>query len=313
MAHTTRTKHRKQSDRPARRAAKDGRRLLRRESPTTVAVLTDLADFAAMRGYRSFIFDDYPTYLRQIESLLRSLTSRGIHVRIGPFDPAEYAEYCVDTGREPDSSGSRTRYAADITTTGPTVPYTGQPLELLITELEYEAGRQAAWERASGILAGAGECAGCGDDLARMSFDRASQALMRLFEAAGPGHHHLVCSVPADGTTLLAAMHARCDEQGMVHLVEAEALVCCTVLAAGIAEDSGGGVVLRSGTGAGQPPKDRPDEVRGWTLSDGWLHPLTEAEVFNAYCTDAESGDPVPPEPGVVHRPGFVLPPPEDG
>ncbi|MYX39193.1 MULTISPECIES: hypothetical protein [Streptomycetaceae] len=309
MAHT---KHRKQSTRPTRGAARSGRRTLRRESPTTVALLTDPADFAAMRGYRSFTFDDHATYLRQIEGLLRSLASRGVHVRVGPFDPDEYADYCAGTGHDPDSSRSRTRYAADVTTTGPTVPYTGQPLALLVTELEYETGRQATWERASGILADAGDCSGCGDDLARTSFDRASQALMRLLEAAGPGHHHLVCSVPAEGTTLLAAMHARCDEQGMVHLAEAEALVCCTVLAAGFAEDSPGGLVLRSGAGAGAPPPDRPDEVRGWTLRDGWLQPLTEAQVFNAYCTDAESGDPVPPEPGVVHRPGFVLPPPED-
>ncbi|MEU1537895.1 hypothetical protein ABZ461_07155 [Actinacidiphila glaucinigra] len=309
MAHT---KHRKQRTRPTRGAARSGRRTLRRESPTTVALLTDPADFAAMRGYRSFTFDDHATYLRQIEGLLRSLASRGVHVRVGPFDPHEYAEYCAGTGHDPDSSRSRTRYAADVTTTGPTVPYTGQPLALLVTELEYETGRQATWERASGILADAGDCSGCGDDLARTSFDRASQALMRLLEAAGPGHHHLVCSVPAEGTTLLAAMHARCDEQGMVHLAEAEALVCCTVLAAGFAEDSPGGLVLRSGAGAGAPPPDHPDEVRGWTLRDGWLQPLTEAQVFNAYCTDAESGDPVPPEPGVVHRPGFVLPPPED-
>src|SRR5262245_26783089 len=113
MAHT---KHRKQSTRPARRAARSGRRTLRRESPTTVAVLTDPADFAAMRGYRSFTFDDHPGYLRQVEGLLRSLSSRGVHVRVGPFDPAEYAEYCADTGHEPDSSRSRTRYAADVTT-----------------------------------------------------------------------------------------------------------------------------------------------------------------------------------------------------
>lgn len=310
MAHT---KHRKHTTRAARRTTKTGRHTLRREAPTTVAVVTDPAGFAAMRGYRSFSFDDHPTYLRQIEGLLRSLTARGIHVRVGPFDPAEYAEYCADTGHDPDSSRSRTRYAADVTTAGPTVAYTGQPLELLVTELAHEAGRQATWERASGILAGAGDCAGCGDDLARTSFDRASEALMRLLEAAGAGHHHLVCSVSAEDGTLLAAMHARRDEKGMIHLAESEALVCCTVLAAGIAKDSPGGVVLRSGTGTGQPSPDRPDEVRGWTLRDGWLRPLTEAQVFNAYCTDAESGDPVPPEPGVVHRPGFDLPPPEDG
>jgi hypothetical protein len=110
-----------------------------------------------------------------------------------------------------------------------------------------------------------------------------------------------------EDTALLAALHARCDDQGNVHLAEAEAMVCCTVLAAGMATDNAGGVVLRTTT------PDGGEEVRGWSLRDGWLHPLTEAEVFNAYCTDAESGEPVPPEPGVTYRPGTPLtPPPTD-
>jgi hypothetical protein len=92
----------------------------------------------------------------------------------------------------------------------------------------------------------------------------------------------------------------------MVDLEEAEALIFCTVLAVGIATDSSGGVVMRTSTGSDT------DQVRGWSLHNSWLHPLTEAEVFNAYCTDAETGEPVPPEPGVVHRPGTPLPPPTD-
>ncbi|MFJ5217397.1 hypothetical protein ACIP98_22065 [Streptomyces sp. NPDC088354] len=302
-------------NRTARRTGRTGRRALRREAPTTVALLTAAADFDVMRGYRSFRFHDHTDYLRRTEGLLRSLTSRGIHVRVGAFDPEEYARYCADTGNDPDTSRARARYAADLTASGPTVPYTGQALEHLVTQIEYETTRQATWELAGDILARAGDCACCGDDLARTSFDRASQALTRLLDAAGPGSHHVVCSVPTEDTTLLAAMHARCDDHGMVHLAEAEALVCCTVLAAGLATDSPGGLVVRStapSSGRGGPGAGPPDEVRGWTLRDGWLSPLSEAEVFNAYCTDAETGEPVPPEPGVVHRPGFPLPPPED-
>ncbi|MFJ4851722.1 MULTISPECIES: hypothetical protein [unclassified Streptomyces] len=310
--------HTKNRAKNARRTVRTGRRALRREAPTTVALLTGAADLAAMRGYRSFRFHDHAEYLRRMEGLLRTLTSRGIHVRVGVFDPGEYARYCADTGADPDTSRTRARYAADVTASGPTVPYAGQALEHLVTQIEYETTRQATWELAGDILARAGDCACCGDDLARTSFDRASHALTRLLETAGPGSHHVVCSVPTEDTTLLAAMHARCDEHGMVHLAEAEALVCCTVLAAGLATDSPGGLVVRStalspgSPGRGGPGDGPPDEVRGWTLRDGWLRPLSEAEVFNAYCTDAETGEPVPPEPGVVHRPGFPLPPPED-
>jgi hypothetical protein len=306
MAHTKHAKrnnHTKQSksNRPGGRGrppAHGTRRALRREVPSTVAILTDQRDFS------SFTFDDHTHYLRQMQGLLRSLSAQGIHISVGLFDPDEYADYCTDTAQNPDTPATRTRYTAEVAAGGPTVPYAGQPLEHLITQLEYEADRQATWEYASDVLARSGACSDCGQDIARSSFDRASHALMRLIEAAGPGGHHLVCSVPVDDAPLLAALHARVDDQGNVHLAEAEALVCCTVLAAGLATDSRGGVVLRTTS------PDGSDEVRGWTLHAGWLQPLTEAEVFNAYCTDAETGDPVPPEPGVIYRPGTPLPPP---
>ncbi len=41
------------------------------------------------------------------------------------------------------------------------------------------------------------------------------------------------------------------------------------------------------------------DRVYGWRLRGEDLDPLTAAEVFDAYCTDAESGDLVAPESGV--------------
>jgi hypothetical protein len=95
-------------------------------------------------------------------------------------------------------------------------------------------------------------------------------------------------------------------------VVESDALTCVTVLAAGFATSASGGVVLRTlppdgsaGTGTG-----RAETVRGWAIAHGWLAPLTAAEVFDAYCTDARTGEPVPPEPGVSHLPGHPLPPP---
>lgn len=315
MAHTRNRKHTKDRrprghGRPPAHAAAT-RRALRREVPSTVALLADPRDLATMRDYRSFTaFADHPEYLRAMEGLLRSLTARGVRTSVGLFDPDDYADYCADTAQDPDTPATRTRYTAEVTAGGPTVPYVGQPLHHLITQLEHEADRRATWEHATDLLAHAGACSDCGQDIARSSFDRASHALMRLLEAVGPGSHHLVCSVPADGTTLLAALHARVDTRGDIHLPEAEALVCCTVLAAGLATAATGGVVLRTTTSDTPETPDGGDQVRGWTLRDGWLHPLTEAQVFNAYCTDPETGEPVPPEPGVVYLPGTPLPPP---
>jgi hypothetical protein len=41
--------------------------------------------------------------------------------------------------------------------------------------------------------------------------------------------------------------------------------------------------------------------VRGWTVADRSLLPLDEARMFDAHCTDSASGEPVPPERGVVY------------
>ncbi|GAA0491252.1 hypothetical protein ABZ951_31660 [Streptomyces sp. NPDC046215] len=285
------------------------RRTLRREVPGTVAVLADERDFAAMRRYRTFTFDDHAAYLRQVEGLLRARAAQGRHTSVTLFDPEGYEEFCSASHINPDAPASRTRYTAEIAAAGTKVTYEGQPLARLLPRLIEEVEQQATWECATGLLTGGGNCASCGEDIARAAFARATRALRRLIEAVGPGTHHLVCSVPADGTTpLVAVLHTDNSGDGLLHLGETAALVFCTVLAAGIATDRPGGVVLRS-TVPGQR-----DAVRGWTLRDGWLRPLTEAEVFAAYCTDAHTGEPVPPEPGVDYRAGLPLaePGPDD-
>jgi hypothetical protein len=279
---------------------------LRSEVPSTVGLVSDAEDFAAMRAYRSFVFDDHPRYLQRMETLLRELAAEGIHVTVGAFRPRVYAEYCEATGQDPDTALARTRYTAEVTACGPTVPYVGQPLDHLVQQLGCETDRRTVMERATDLLVQAGDCADCGREIAQEGFGRASQALMKLIRSAGPGRHHLVCSVPAAHAPLLAALHTDQDGDGRVHLAENDALVFCTVLAVGIVTETPGGVVLRSETAGG------PDQVSGWSLRDGWLQPLSEGEVFNAYCTDAESGEPVPPEPGVEYRAGTPLTPPEE-
>lgn len=282
------------------RSAASARRALRREVPSTVALLADREDFHAMRSYSTFSFDDHAGYLRQAQGMLRSLAARGTYVSVVRFDPARYVAYCADTGQDPDSADTRTRYVAEVAATGATVPYRGQPLDHLVGQLASAVDRHATWQRATEVLTRSGD--------AEAAFDRASLAFMRLLESVGSGSHHIVCSVPLDHTPLVAVLHAERDDDGTVHLAETDALVLCTLLAAAMVTGSPGGVVLRTGTGT----PAAPDRVRGWRLRDGWPQPLTEAEVFDAYCTDAETGDPVPPEPGVTYCPGTVIPPPEE-
>ncbi|WP_055612299.1 hypothetical protein [Streptomyces phaeochromogenes] len=270
------------------------RRVLRREIAGTIGLLTDEQDFTAMRRrYRTFTFDSHASYLQQVEALLRTLASQGGHTTVALFDPEEYAEFCAEHGLEPDTPSSRTRFTAELAATGATVPYEGQPLDHLVPNLIDEAVRQATWEYATTLLSRIGTCASCGEDIGRVAFVRASDLLVRILDASGPGERHLVCSVSTEPETLVAVLRADDDQYGTPHLDEAEALEFTTVLALGIATQSPGGLVMRAGT------PDSTDRVYGWRLRGEGLEPLTAGEVFDAYCTDVESGDLVSPESGV--------------
>jgi hypothetical protein len=293
--------HSKQTERSRRRTGPSMRRALRREAPSTVGLLVDPDDFAAMRHYRSFTFEDHALYLQQVEGLLRTLAAQGTHTTVALFDPEDYAEFCAETGLEPDERTSRSRFVAEVASAGATVAYTGQPIDTLIPLLVSQAVRRATWEYATMLLAGLGDCADCGQDIGRAAFDRASHLLMRLLDTAGPGTHHMVCSTPLENEQLLAVLHTARDTDGPARLASSEGAEFATVLAVGVALETQGGVVLRT------TAPDAPDRVHGWRLNRGSLLPLTAGEVFSAYCTDADTGEPVSPESGVEYCAGFDL------
>lgn len=269
------------------------RRVLRREIAGTIGLLTDEHDFRAMRRYRSFAFDDHTTYLQQVEAVLKTRAAQGSHTTLALFDPEDYAAYCADTGLDPEAAASRTRFTAELAATGATIPYDGEPLATLVPALVDEAVRQATWEYATTLLSRLGPCPTCGEDIGRAAFTRASDLLARILDAAPPGDRHLVASVSGPPDTLLSVLHADQDGHGATRLDEAEALEFTSVLALGLATRSPGGLVMRTSSPAAA------DRVCGWRLRAGGLEPLTAAEVFDAYCTDAESGDLISPESGV--------------
>lgn len=269
------------------------RRVLRREIAGTIGLLTDEHDFRAMRRYRSFTFDDHKIYLEQVEALLRTRASQGSHTTIALFDPQEYAEFCAATGLDPDIPSSRTRFTAELATTGPAVFYEGQPLADLVPALVDEAVRQATWEYAATLLARLGACATCGEDIGRAAFTRASSLLVRILDTAQPGSRHLVCSVTGTPETLVSVLHADEDADSATHLDEAEVLEFTTVLALGLATQGPGGLVMRTSA------PGTSDRIYGWRMRGFGLEPLTAGEVFDAYCTDVESGDLIAPESGV--------------
>ncbi|WP_202917925.1 hypothetical protein [Streptomyces taklimakanensis] len=280
------------------------RRALRREAPSTVAVVADPAGFAAMRGHTTFPFEDHHTYLRRTEGLLRSLTAQGVHTRVGLFDPAAYARFCTRERIEPDTPDSRARYVAELVATGATVHYRGQPLGRILPLLLDAREHRDTRERATEPPTAPGPRPDCGGDAARGALDEATGITAGLLDGAGPGTHHLVCSVtsPTGGTgPLVAVLRVHDTPRVPFRTDTTQALVFHTVLAAGLTAGRPAAVVMRT-------TRDGHEEVRGWSLADGRIHPLTEAEVFSAYCTDAETGEPIPPEPGLTYRAGFPLP-----
>ncbi|MGW5457796.1 hypothetical protein [Streptomyces sp. NPDC003996] len=273
------------------------RRVLRREIAGTIGLLTDEHDFRAMRRYRSFTFDDHATYLKQVETVLKARAAQGTHTTLALFDPEDYAAYCAETGLDPEAPTSRTRFTAELASTGPTIPYDGRPLATLVPALVDEAVRQATWEYATTLLSRLGPCPTCGEDIGRAAFTRASDLLARILDTAPPGDRHLVCSVSGPPDTLVSVLNGDQDSDGAIRLDEAEVLEFTSVLALGLATRSPGGLVLRASA------PDTADRVYGWRLRSGVLEPLTAAEVFDAYCTDVESGDLISPEPGVDYCP----------
>ncbi len=285
-------------------------RTLRREVPSIVAVLADESHFARMRAYGSFAFDDHAVYLRQLEGLLRALTAQQIHARVALFDSVDYELFCQEERLDPDTPESRARYVAQLATAGTTLPYQGQGIGQLLPQLRDAHACRVTWQTGAEVLARAGACARCGADIGKAAFDRAARAVTLLLEEAGDGNHHLVASVAVPGAPLVTALDVRGTSQGRLHAHESAALALTTALAAGFATAAAGGLVLRTdGEGSGQ------DVVRGWSLAPRrcWLRPLSASEVFSAYCTDPVTREPVAPEPGVDHAPGFDLPHPGGG
>ncbi|MEU6355687.1 hypothetical protein ABZ896_41285 [Streptomyces sp. NPDC047072] len=261
------------------------RRLLRREIVGTIGLLADQQDFAAMRCYSTFPFDDHESYLREMESLLRTRAATGGYTAVALFEPQEFTEFCTDLGLEPDAQASRTRYTAELATTGPALPYEGQALSELIPVLIDEAVHKATWEFATAALAGMGPCAVCGEDIGRAAYARATSLLARILDTAGPGHHYLACSVLARPETLAAGLHADVKPEGKPRVDESEVLEFVTVLALSIATHSAGGIVIRTSA------PSATDRVYGWRMTGDRLQPLTAGEVFDAYRSDIRSGD----------------------
>ncbi|MDI5969869.1 hypothetical protein POF50_011065 [Streptomyces sp. SL13] len=278
-------------------------RRARKDIGHVVALLTTPEDFGIMRQqFRSFRYTDYDAYLNQMQYLLDSLAETS-SAYVTVFDPAAFADFCAREELEPDSPSSRSRYAAGAAVQEVRLPYEGDEVSDLMDDLMEAVDKRQSLEKAMRIIG----TSSLGGMPPYEFLDRARTAVGELLRGLGTGTHHLVCSVAHEAERLVAVLHVACTDEGVTRVPEDDRLPFTVHVAAGLRSGGVAGIVAR--TSATQ--NEANEVVRGWTISEGWVRPLTEAQVFAAYCTDADTGEPIPPEHRVEYAAGFPVAGPE--
>jgi hypothetical protein len=123
--------------------------------------------------------------------------------------------------------------------------------------------------------------------------ERAADLLMGIFNAVGDGQHLLTASAhtPDGPMSAMAHIKNRCHETE-IDVEEANRLLRVLTVTAG---QGFGGLVVRTRTG------EATSRVIAWHLSDGAAAPVSRGALFDAYCTDPATGEPIPPEPGMEY------------
>lgn len=123
--------------------------------------------------------------------------------------------------------------------------------------------------------------------------ERAADLLMGIFDAVGDGQHLLTASAytPDGPMTSMAHIENRANETE-IDVDDANRLLLVLAMTAG---QGVGGLVVRTRTG------EATSRVMGWHLSDVAAAPVSRGALFDAYCTDPATGEPIPPEPGMEY------------
>ncbi|GGX93825.1 hypothetical protein [Streptomyces fructofermentans] len=134
-------------------------------------------------------------------------------------------------------------------------------------------------------------------------FETAAQAFGALLDALGPGHHHLLCSAYTPlGSFASASTTIECTpDQDHVDADYEGWLMFCHLLAQTSIAFRGATIFTRTYT------TTSTSVLRGWSVTNGWPHPMTANDVYTAYCIDPATGEPTPPEPDTDYQAGTPL------
>ena len=271
--------------------------------PVALALAADAADFACLSRYGLFGRATFEAYLRRTGTQLRALLGQGLEVHLRLLEPADFEDFCEAFGFAPADRQARVAYAADPDLVGRPFLYAGERLgDLLPALVENHRVRVRLSIACTALLSALEGDVRPGERLAAV-FRYAAEVYVTVLLGAGDGSHLLTLRShgPEDGEELTAAVEVR-TERGVVTAAAGEQAVeaFCVTLAAGVAADGAGEMLLESHPGGRPTPL-----VRGWTLADGRLRPMTVAEVFAALAADDARGAGLPD--GASARPGFAL------
>ncbi|MCZ0983842.1 hypothetical protein O1L60_44575 [Streptomyces diastatochromogenes] len=149
------------------------------------------------------------------------------------------------------------------------------------------------------VLNSAGTCACCSESVGWTALAVADHILAALTDALTGDRHHIVCTFE-DGDDVLAAPLHLARVCGALAASAEDTVRFLLTLAAGVCQGRSGLTVRSSKVGA-------VDEVRAWSLGHGAITPLNRAQTFAAYCTDAATGEPIPPQPDTEYCDAFPL------
>ncbi|MFI6443932.1 hypothetical protein [Kitasatospora sp. NPDC050543] len=270
--------------------------------PVALALAADHRDFACLSRYGLFGAVSFEGYLRRTERQLRALCAQGLEVHLRILEPADFEDFCEESGLEPGDPAARVAYAADPDLAGEPFVYAGERLgELLPVLVEDHRARVRISIGCSALLTALERGRRPETRLAAV-LQYVARLYLALAAGAGEGCHLLTLRSygPEDGEQLTAAVEV-CVEGGRLFAGGRDAEAFCVTLAAGVAARGSGVMLLHSLTVPGRPP-----QVRGWGLAQGRPTQLAVPEVLAALADDAALGLGGPAE--VEARTGFPLP-----
>lgn len=249
---------------------------------------------------------DHGTYQQYTEGITRAYYEalESYNVSLVILTPDDVEEYAQDLGCDPDSPECRTQLLAEAAVSG-------DGWDLAIEQMFAYAHAVELLDDALLSEPEVVELSG--------SADSALEALLDTAQMYDETHIYTFTVVPASPPVQMV-IHLHSFD-GEVHvdssLVALHAVMCVALL-------YGGSLTMRSMNWPDFPPEDAfptglefagfpPSQdfvelgfaapaltdVRAYYFVDGSYGQLSEAEVFNAYCMDADSGEPIPPEPDV--------------